>query len=178
MSPDHVLSSSLNPGQAAEGHLCLQLLELLAVPGAAASDTVGAADVATLQYEACVTLIDVIALCNARRADDVPALEALAVDVTDDTADALWGCANALLDAKAECCQEIDSLREGLESGGIAGPAPHSGRSQCSRSLLSPTSRSLFRQSWYNESKKTCISSSRLALCVVLLAVPVPAAAP
>eukprot|EP00892_Ulva_mutabilis_P001238 jgi/Ulvmu1/11114/UM070_0030.1 len=95
-------------------------VDLLGVPDAAASDDVGAADVESLKHGACMALMEVLCLCNAHREDDVPELEGLAVDVTDDTADMLWARADALLDSKAECCQEIDSLREDLESGAIA----------------------------------------------------------
>lgn len=104
----------------------MQLQELLAIPDAAANDAAGAADVAALKHGACINLIEVLSLCNAQRADDAPELEALALDVTDDVADSLWACADALLDAKAECCQEISSLKDDLDTGVIAGVHPPS----------------------------------------------------
>lgn len=102
----------------------MQLLDLLALPDAAANDAAGVADVSSLKHGACMNLIEVLSLCNAQRTDDVPELEALTLDVTDDVADTLWACADALLDAKAECCQEISSLKDDLDTGVIAGVHP------------------------------------------------------
>lgn len=96
-------------------------MDILAVPNAAANDAAGSADVADLKHGACMALMEVLCLCNAHRAENIPELEGLALEVTDDIADVLWTWEDALLDSKAECCQGIDSLREDLESGAIAG---------------------------------------------------------